>query len=296
MPSDFVHDHNRYLKGIMAQIMKEGMRKDLIHALCVELKFSLVDSVNYHGKPTYITRDGKKYLRLYTSYDEMQDYFPYWGNCHYSFVSFLEALRTPAFFETNSTDYNVEFLGEYESGDGMIFDPEGMGFVIEGELLDRLNEFFKINLYTVAELKEMFDNIDNSRLEDLFKQNLKDWDEIIMEFGKSTVLFSINLRKMEEYEEYLTLFDVLKFDGLGFNNEISISTTKDIPESQYAVIVNFKKAVDHVLNFGLKGLTVTTSYGEEYMSRDLLIDKYEMIEKHCDDEKLGVSQDCVFKL
>jgi hypothetical protein len=117
-----------------------------------------------------------------------------------------------------------------------------------------------------------------------------------MEFGKSTVLFSINLRKMEEYEEYLTLFDVLKFDGLGFNNEISISTTKDIPESQYAVIVNFKKAVDHVLNFGLKGLTITTSYGEEYMPRDLLIDKYEMIEKHCDDEKLGVSQDCVFKL
>ena len=26
------------------------------------------------------------------------------------------------------------------------------------------------------------------------------------------------------------------------------------------------------------------------------VSKYELIEKHCDDEKLGVSQDCVFKL
>ena len=80
--------------------------EDLLHT------YNRYQIVLDRGEGVYLyDRDGKKYLRLYTSYDEMQDYFPYWGNCHYSFVSFLEALRTPAFFETNSTDYNVEFLG-----------------------------------------------------------------------------------------------------------------------------------------------------------------------------------------
>ena len=58
----------------------------------------------------------------------------------------------------------------------------------------------------------------------------------------------------------------------------------------------FKDAVDHVLKFGLMGLSISTSGGEAYMSRALLVDKYELIEAHCDDERLRTSHESIFKL
>ena len=168
--------------------------------------------------------------------------------------------------------------------------------MIEAELLEKIMEFFKINRFTALELKEIFDNVDNKRLEELLSMNPKDWDEIIPEIGKSTMLYSIDVTETEEFDVFDEVFNLFRLSPYGYGKEITLSTAKDYERGQYAAVVNFKDAVDHVLKFGLMGLTINTSEGEAYMSRALLVDKYELIEAHCDDERLRTSHESIFKL
>jgi hypothetical protein len=291
-----MHDYNRYLRGVISQIMEEGLDDELLHMLCVELRFASVNSVNHKGSPMYVKRGEKKYMMLFLSFDDMMNHFPDWSHSHFSFDWFLEYLNCPVYFCIDEKSNAISPCGDFELPDGILFRMGEDEFILEGELLDRLKEYFEIDLYTVAEMRDIFDNLDNSLLDEMLGRWPQDWDEIITEIGKSTMLFMIDVSERSDYEEIDMIFDFLRFDTFGFNREISLSTTRNDPESQYAVIINFKKAVDHVLKFGLAGLAIRTPAGEAFMSRNLLIEKYELIEKYCDDEKLKKSHEFIFKL
>jgi hypothetical protein len=292
----FVPDHNRYLKGTISQIRQEGMREDLVHSLYVELKFTSMLSPNYRGAPICLKRDGKHYMLLYSELDDLTGHFPHWSHAYYPLKWYLGLLKYPIFYFIEDGSSDIRPAGDFTLADGIILRfSEDDEFTLEGELLRGLYEFLRIDLCSAEELRDLFENHDNSRLENLLSQNPKDWDEIIREIGNSVIFALMDVRADLEDEEFEMFFNCFSKDPFGFNKEISVSTAKSIG-NQYAIIVSFKKAVDHVLNFGLTGLKVYTSYGSEYMSRDLLVEKYELIERHCTDERLAQAHECLFKL
>ena len=294
--SNYVHDHSRHLKAVLSEIKENGPEENLIHSLLIELKFALVNSINHDGSPLYLKRDDKFYLMLYTIHDEAMNRFPDWPHSHYSFKWYLEIIHAPVYFYLEDDGQSIRPCEDLKLADGIIFDPEDIGLVIKAELLEKIMEFFKINRFTALELKEIFDNVDNRRLETLLSRNPKDWDEIIPEIGKSTMLYSIDVSETEEFDVFDEVFNLFRLSPYGYGKEITLSTAKDHEGGQYAAVVNFKDAVDHVLKFGLMGLSISTSGGEAYMSRALLVDKYELIEAHCDDERLRTSHESIFKL
>ena len=294
---EYVHDHNRFLKGLISQIKEEGLNDTLLHALCVELRFAHLSSVNFRGSPLYLKRDGKVYLILFADFDEMMSYFPNWTNSNMSFDWYLEILKSPAYYyyiEDGNND--IHHFTQLTSSDGILFISDDEEFIIEGELLGHFNEYFKINVYDVDDLKAKYDTISNTRLERLLNQNPPDWDEIIPEIGKSTMLFLFDLNEENEFEEIDLVFDFLRFDLFGFNHEITLHTRSDLGDYHYAAIVSFKNAADHTVKFGLSGLTFKTPAGDVFMTRATIIDKYELIEQCCDDERLKQSHECLFKL
>lgn len=292
----FVPDHNRYLKGVISQIRQEGPQLDLLHSLLVELKFTSMLSANYRSAPIYLKREGKYYLILYSELDNLMDDFPHWSHAHYPFKWFAEILKYPVQFFVEDGSSDIRPAGDFEIADGiMLRFSEDDEFTIEGKLLEDINEFLKIDICSTDELIDLFENYDNSRAEELLRENPKDWDEIIPEIGNSVMFCLFDLRKDMNGEEYELIHNCFMRDPFGFNTEISVSTASSIG-NQYAMVINFKKAVDHVLSFGLNGLKVYTSYGSEYMSRNLLIEKYGLIERNCDDKRLKLSHECLFKL
>jgi hypothetical protein len=291
-----MYDHNRHLIGVISQIKEEGASDELVHMLCVELKFAIVNSVNCSGCPMYIKRNAKNYLMLYTTHDDLMNHFPDWSHSHYKFRWFLENLNCPVYFTIDEKSNKISPCEDFETADGIVFRTGEDEFIVEDKLLDKINDYFKVDIYTLNEMKSMFESIDNERLEDLLSQSPQDWDEIIKEMQKSTMLFMLDVSDRSDYEEVDLIFDFLRFDTFGHGKEISLSTTKDLQGYQYAVIVNIKKAFDHILNFGLEGLTIHTSKEDAYMSRNLIIEKYELIEKCCDDKRLKHSHECIFKI
>ena len=292
----YVPDHTRYLKGVISQIRKEGAREDLIHALYVELKFASMLSANYRGAPICLKRNGKYYMLLYDDLDDLIGHFPHWSNAHYNLGWFLGLLKYPIFYFVEDGSFDIIPADDFTVAEGIVFRfSEEDEFTLEGELLEGLYDFMGIDIYSTEELADLFENCDNSRLEDLLREDPKDWDEIIMQIGKSVMFCLLNVRKDVEHEESEIFFNCFLENPFGFNKEISVSTAKSIG-NQYAIIIDFKKAVEHILKFGLTGLKVYTSYGSEYMSRDLLIEKYELIDKYCGDSRLKQSHECLFKL
>lgn len=292
----YVPDHNRYLKGIISQIREEGLSDELIHSLFVELKFASMLSANYRGAPIYLKRNGRFYMLLFSELDDLMDHFPHWSHSHFPVKWFVEISRYPLYFYVEEGSPDIHHGEDFIVSQGVLLCfGEDDEFIIEGDLLKGLEEYLKIDLCSTEELTDLFENSDNTRLEDLLSQNPKDWDEIIPEIGRSTIFCLFNLKKDINDEERELIYNCFMSDPFGFNREISVSTASSIG-NQYAVIINFKKAVDHVLKFGLTGLKVYTAYGSEYMSRDLLIEKYELIEKHCDDVRLNQSHECLFKV
>lgn len=292
----FVPDHNRYLKGVISQIRSEGPREDLVHALYVELKFAHMLSANYRGAPICLKRDGKFYMLLYDDLDYLISQFPDWSNAHYPVEWFLGLAKYPIFYFIEDGSSDIIPANDFTLVEGMVLRfSEEDEFALEGELFKGLYDFMGIDIYSTEELVDLFENCDNSRLEDLLSENPKDWDEIIRQIGKSVMFCLMDVRKDVEHEESEMFFNCFMDDPFGFNKEISVSTAKSIG-NQYALIIDFKKAVEHVLKFGLTGLKVHTSYGSEYMSRDLLVEKYELIDEHCGDERLKMSHECLFKV
>ena len=291
-----MYDHNRHLMSIIKMIGEGEMDDDLIHSLSIELKFATVNSVNYRGAPVHIKRNGRYYLMLYVTHDDLMDHFPDWPHSHLDFEWFLEYTHCPAYYFIEDESIRIRPCSRFQTCGGIIFLMDDEEYIIEGELLDYLNEFFKIDLYSVQQLKEKFDSMDYERLEELLCNFPRDWDEIIRQMGKSTLLFTTEIPDGRKHEEFDMIFDFFRFGPFGFNTDIAVSTTADIPGHEYAVIVNFKDMVDHALNFGLSEITVSTPKGEVRMSRQLLIEKYEMIEKYCDDSKIKQSHECIFRI
>ena len=290
----YVDDHNRFIKGIFSQIREEGLNEDLIHSLCIELKFAHMNNIDYRGAPVYLERDGKMYLILYTSFDEFQRHFPDWAHSHMSFDWYLKVLNSPVYFHMEGE--KMKPCDELKAGDGIIFDMEGDAFILEGELLNRIWKFFAMNIYSPEELTEIFNSYDNGLLEDLLKKSPHDWDEIIREIGNSIIFYLMGLTDSDAELDFTSLFNIFADNPFGYGkNELIVSTANDLG-NQFAVIVNFKNAVDYVLSFGIAGLTVKTSTGEVFMSRELLVEKYEMIEMYCDDEKLNAAYQWLFEL
>ena len=292
----FVPDHNRYLKGVISQIRQDGPSDDLIHSLYVELKFACMLSANYRGAPICLKRNNKHYLLLYSELDDLIGHFPHWSHAHYQVRWYLELAKYPIFYYIEDGSSDILPAEDFTLPEGIIFRfSETDEFTLEGEMFKNIYDFLKIDLCSAEELKDLFEGCDNSKVEMLLKESPKDWDEIIKEIGSSVMFYLMDVRGDIDEDEYDTFFNCFSENPFGYNREISVSTAKSIG-NQYALVISFKKAVDHVLKFGLRGLKVFTSYGSEYMSRDLLIEKYELIEEYCDDERLRQAHECLFKV
>lgn len=292
MTDIYVPDHNRYLKAVCSEIRNNGITDELVHSLYIELKFAQLLSSNYRGVPLSVKRDGKVYLILYNDLDDMYDDFPSWSNSNLPFSWYIEILKSPYFFYLEEGSSDIHRSDGLESFDGIMLDMNHDEFIIEGELLERLNEQFGVDVYSADEIGDMYENLNNERLEGLLNRYPLDWDEIIREIGNSTILFMVGPEECGNLGRFDYFFD----HPFGFNREFSLSTFRDCEGHLYALVVNFKTAVDHVLNFGLTGIGIATPDGEVYMSRQLLVDKYEMIEKYCNDERLKHAHECIFKV
>ena len=291
----FIHDkydRNGYLRGIIDQIKDEGLSDELFKMLAVELKFALLDNPSFGGASVHVERNGKYYLLLFTSHDESLTHFPDGFGCHFSFDKFLEMLSFPVYCYIGE-DHKIHSTEYFRVADGIMFAIGDEEFIVEGNLLSRLKSYFKTNVYSAYRLKAMFDNMDNSVLDDMLRDNPLDWDEIIRQIGDSTMLFEIDVDSREEYEDVDRMFNFIRLDPFGIDEEVTLKTTRK--GIGHAVIVNFKKVVDHVFKFGLPELTISTPHGDVVMSRNLLIDKYELIEEYCNDKKLKLSYECVFE-
>lgn len=286
------YDRNGYLRGVIDQIKDEGLNDELFKMLCVELKFALLDNPYYGGASVHVKRDGKYYLLLFTSHDESTTHFPDGFGCHFSFDKFLEMLSFPVYCYIGE-DHRIHSTEGIMVADGILFLVGDDEFIVEGRLLSRLKSHFRTNVYSAHRLKAMFDNMDNSVLDDMLRDDPLDWDEIIRQIGESTMLFEIDVENRQDYEEVDRMFNFIRLNPFGIDEEVSLKTAKD--GIGYAVIVNFKNVVDHVFKFGLPELTISTPHGDAVMSRNLLIDKYELIEEYCNDEKLKLSYECVFE-
>ena len=291
----FIHDkydRNGYLRGVIDQIKDEGLSDELFHMLCIELKFAHLDNPYFGGASVHVERDGRYYLLLFTSHDESTNYFPDGFGCHWTFDRFLEMIASPVHCYIGK-DHRIHSTEDFTVADGILFMMGDEEFIVEGDLLARLKRYFKTDIYSVHELKSMFDNVDNSALEDMLRREPKDWDEIIRQIGSSTMLLAIDEDNMVEYEEEDWVFNSIKLNWFRIDREVTLKTSKE--GIDHAVIVNFKNVVDHVFNFALPEIIISTPHGDAVMSRNLLIDKYELIEEYCNDKKLKQSYKCVFE-
>lgn len=290
----YVNDHNRYLKGIFAQIRNGELNEDLIRSLCIELNFAHVTSIKNRGAPLFLEKNNRKYMILYSSFNEFQKHFPDFEHSNTSFKWYLEALNAPVYFYNDSTG-SIKETHDLESADGMIFDMEGEEFILEGELLEAVNDFFKIDLYSIDELEDIFENTDNSKLEKLFQKDPRDWDEVIREIGNSSLWVLLSLSKESTYVSYSGLFNIFQDNPFSYSDTVTLFTQNSIG-NQYALTVSFKTAVDYVLSFGISGITIKTSDDDEvFLSRQLLVDKYDLIESYYD-ERLKRAYQCLFDL
>lgn len=292
-------NHNRYLKGLFAQIREEGLTEELFHDLSVELKHASFINPTFNDSPLCIERDGKHYILLFSTLKEFRDDFPdFSSHTHLSFDTYLEFMTGQVDGYVKSKSESINTATQTIFPDGFMIDPSTDGFIIEGEEINRLFESFNIDMYSFYEVRQMVENMDNAKLNDLLSQNPLDWDEIITQMGSATLLSMRVCSRIDGHHDTARFLDSFDMNPLRFNKHQAIYTTKDftLAPMAYAVVVSLMEIVEFTLEFGLSGISVFTPNGKVFMSRQLLVEKYELIERCCNDEKLKKAYNFLFSL
>lgn len=229
---------------------------------------------------------------LFTDMDEFKKSFPDFG---------VEAHEGPFL------RYKM-MMSESDDLNGFIINLDGEFFILSREMIDAISflpkETYNIdNSYTSAELKMLKDTMDNSRLEEFINDpnNIGKYEELFERISSSTLL-TLMLSREDllgiAKDGVISLEDeplgFLYVDEVGGNfatvytSEENISNIRT-PFNKYSQIVNFSRMANFILNDDMDGIIINPNFENVLLTRDVLLEYSNLLEKTCDDERLNTA-------
>ena len=268
-----------------------------------ELKYSwLLTPAKVSGdvaNPMFMDTPMGKYGALFTDIDEFRKEFP-------DFETGFKAFPFPAYLDyLNRSDMK-----------GFIINFRSDGFLFTGEWEDLLGEMPEIEYstdgaYTSDELKRLRDSVDNENLEEFIAnpQNIGKYEELFEIMSDSTLLtFIVSDEDLSHYAEdgviptrengYLGNHYM---EGLGgkygtiYTSEDKISRV-DLAKNKYSQIVNLSQMMYSVLTDDMDGIIINPGEENVILTREVLLDFSDVIEKTCNDSRLNSAINYMFEM
>lgn len=272
----------------------ENLTIEAIKRFMDELKHSCLiiaaDKTSDDIKFRVFENDGKEYGLLFTDMDEFRK-------------SFSDE-------ECESHEYDFELYQKIiEMGllDGFLINPESECFILKKELFEEIKElpehsYIDEDAYSSAELKELYDNLDNHELEEFLNDpsNIGKYEELFALISTSTMLtLMLSENDLSEHMED-GVASMLETGPLGFLylDEVGgqyatlyTSTDKmDVIETEfnkYSQIVNVSLMVNFILNDDMDGIIINPRVDNIILSRETLLEYSGALEKVCNDSRLN---------
>ena len=235
--------------------------------------------------------EDKKYGFLFTDMDEFRKFVP-------------EG-------ESGSKEFTFEFYKEMvDRGfvDGFILNPASESFLMLKEIFDGIGalpqqDYLPEESYTSDELKSLRDDMDNERLEGFLKDpsNRGRYEELFGEISASTLLtLMVSREDLDGFAEdgVISMKDApmgfLYIDKVGgkyatvYTSEARIADVHT-PLNKYSQIVNFSQITNYALHDDLDGIIINPNSDNVILTRDVLLDYWQVLEKFCNDSRLNTA-------
>lgn len=287
---------HEYLRDTMNEIMKlgEDITEELCERFAKELKYSCLIAAGDVCDGTINLITAKSVLGefglLFTDMDEFQKVFPDFNvESHENVFSAYKELIA----KSNLTGFIVNFEGE--------------GYILSREFVEMIEDipqslFTTTNSYTSGEIKRLKNSINNSTLENFIAnpENVYDYEGLFDNISNSTfftLLVSRDDLNVNAEDGVISSPEVNPSVGIyivnnggryatAYTSEQKINNVKtDL--NKFSQIVNFAYLSNFALSDDLDGVIINPNSENIVLSRDVLMDFYNVIDGACNNEKLN---------
>lgn len=191
--------------------------------------------------------------------------------------------------------------------EGFLINPESECFLLKKELILKITDlpehvYDDEDAYTSKELKQIYDSIDNSQLEEFIenKDNIGRFDELFEHISNSVMLtLMISADDLTEYASD-GVISMLKTGPLAFlyidevGGQYSTLFTSldkmnfiDTDLNKYSQIVNVSIMTNFILNDDMDGIIINPGSDNILLTREILFEYSPLLEKTCNDARLN---------
>ncbi|WP_458406401.1 SseB family protein [Methanobrevibacter sp.] len=191
--------------------------------------------------------------------------------------------------------------------EGFLINPESECFLLKKELILKITDlpehvYDDEDAYTSKELKQIYDSIDNSKLEEFIenKDNIGRFDELFEHISNSVMLtLMISADDLTEYASD-GVISMLKTGPLAFlyidevGGQYSTLFTSpdkmnfiDTDLNKYSQIVNVSIMTNFILNDDMDGIIINPGSDNILLTREILFEYSPLLEKTCNDARLN---------
>lgn len=191
--------------------------------------------------------------------------------------------------------------------EGFLINPESECFLLKKELILKITDlpehvYDDEDAYTSKELKQIYDSIDNSQLEEFIenKDNIGRYDELFEHISNSVMLtLMISADDLTEYASD-GVISMLKTGPLAFlyidevGGQYSTLFTSldkmnfiDTDLNKYSQIVNVSIMTNFILNDDMDGIIINPGSDNILLTREILFEYSPLLEKTCNDARLN---------
>lgn len=297
---------HQHLKTLIEDIyLNDNMlTEDYSVKLINELRYSnlIIPAKRENGTLNFIIyeMDGLNYTALFTDRDEFKKFYK---------DDDIEALDNT--FELYQNILKTKDI------DGFILNPATQNYILEKSLIlpirpPRLNSF-TTDAYGAGELKEIYDNIDNSPLENFITNpaNIGNYEGLFEEFSSSQLLtLMLSASDLSELEEdgVISMHErgplaFMHIDKIGgeyatlYSSQDKLKKAKTDPKlHKYAQIINLSTLVNYVLTEDMDGIILNPDTDNVLITRGELLRHSFGFEKFCNNPKLCNAIFYLFKI
>lgn len=191
--------------------------------------------------------------------------------------------------------------------EGFLINPESECFLLKKELILKITDlpehvYDDEDAYNSKELKQIYDSIDNSKLEEFIenKDNIGRYDELFEHISNSVMLtLMISADDLTEYASD-GVISMLKTGPLAFlyidevGGQYSTLFTSldkmnfiDTDLNKYSQIVNVSIMTNFILNDDMDGIIINPGSDNILLTREILFEYSPLLEKTCNDARLN---------
>ena len=289
---------HKYLRTVMAEMLEqlEDTSDEIFKRFEAELKHSsLIIPGDVHGDSIEIATadiEDERFGLLFTDMDEFTKVFAdYEVESHiHPFDVYLDMLK-----KSKLDGFIINIQTE-------CFFLPACGFE-ENESLP-LNDYPTNDSYTSHELKEIKNQINNDSLEEFIQNpnNIARYEELFEKMSQSTLLI-LRLAKEDLSDKAADgMISMKKTEPVGFlhsdnigGNYATVFTSEEkmenikTPLNKYFQIVNFSQMTYFVLSGDMDGIIINPESDNIVLTREILLEFSELLEKTCNNHKLNSS-------